>query len=65
MAKKHKFKVGDKVNVLHWTGVFTIISEIEGRFAVENWPSRLHAKPSDLTLIREQDEHNSGITRDV
>ena len=51
MAKKYKFKVGDKVNVLHWTGVFTIISEIEGRFAVENWPSRLHAKPSDLTLI--------------
>tara|TARA_B110000285_G_scaffold34353_1_gene36472 strand:+ start:232 stop:402 length:171 start_codon:yes stop_codon:yes gene_type:complete len=56
MAKKHKFKVGDKVNVLHWTGVFTIVSEIEGRFAVENWPSRLHAKSSDLTLIIDTEE---------
>jgi hypothetical protein len=56
MAKKCKFKVGDKVNVFNWTGVFTIVSEIEGRFGCENYPTRLHAKPSDLTLIVETEE---------
>tara|TARA_R110001632_G_scaffold89931_1_gene193535 strand:+ start:33 stop:203 length:171 start_codon:yes stop_codon:yes gene_type:complete len=56
MAKKYQFKVGDKVNVLNWTGVFTIVLEIEGRFGVENYPTRLHAKPSDLTLIIETNE---------
>ena len=57
MAKKFKFKVGDKVNVFNWTGVFTIVSEIEGRFGCENYPTRLHAKSSDLTLIVETEEY--------
>ena len=68
MLKKRKFKVNDRVLSKDWReyNPFYIISILDStRIVIANDRIRAIVKPSDLTLIREQDEHNSGITRDV
>jgi len=68
MPKKRKFKVNDRVLSKNWRNYnpFYIISVLDTtRIVIANDRIRAIVKPSDLTLIREQDEHNSGITRDV
>jgi hypothetical protein len=68
MPKKRKFKVNDRVLSKDWReyNPFYIISILDStRIVIANDRIRAIVKPSDLTLIREQDEHNSGITRDV
>jgi len=55
MAKKPKFKVGDKVTSWHWPnkGVFEIVLEVDGRFAIENHQVRAIAQERELTKIEE------------
>ena len=68
MPKKRKFKVNDRVTSKNWRNYnpFYIVSVLDTtRIVIANDRIRAIVKPSDLTLIREQDEHNSGITRDV
>ncbi len=68
MPKKRKFKVNDRVFSKDWReyNPFYIVSVLDTtRIVIANDRIRAIVKPSDLTLIREQDEHNSGITRDV
>ena len=68
MLKKRKFKVNDRVLSKDWReyNPFYIISILDStRIVIANDRIRAIVKPSDLALIREQDEHNSGITRDV
>ena len=68
MPRKPKFKVNDRVFSKDWReyNPFYIISIIDStRIVIANDRIRAIVKPSDLTLIREQNEHNSGITRDA
>ena len=68
MPKKRKFKVNDRVLSKNWRNYnpFYIISVLDTtRIVIANDRIRAIVKPSDLTLIREQDEHNSRITRDA
>jgi hypothetical protein len=68
MPKKRKFKVNDRVLSKNWRNYnpFYIVSVLDTtRIVIANDRIRAIVKPSDLTLIREQDEHNSGITRDA
>ena len=68
MPKKRKFKVNDRVLSKDWReyNPFYIISILDStRIVIANDRIRAIVKPSDLTLIREQDEHNSRITRNA
>jgi len=51
MAKQPKFQIGDTVKSSKWIGVFTIVNEIDGRFAIQNHIVRSIAHPQELTLI--------------
>ena len=51
MAKQPKFQIGDTVKSSNWIGVFTIVNEIDGRFAIQNHIVRSIAHPQELTLI--------------
>lgn len=52
MARKRKFKVGDKVRSSRWPDPqFKIVMEIDGRFAIENNRVRAIAQSKELTLI--------------
>lgn len=52
MARKRKFKVGDKVRSIQWPNhQFEIVMEIDGRFAIENNRVRAIAQSKELTLI--------------
>jgi len=57
MAKQPKFKVGDKVTSWHWPngGVFKIVLEIDGRFAIENHQVRAIAQERELTKIEDNE----------
>ena len=68
MPRKPKFKVNDRVLSKDWReyNPFYIISILDStRIGIANDRIRAIVKPSDLALIREQDEHNSRITRDA
>lgn len=53
MARKRKFKVGDKVKSVQWPDVqFEIVMEIDGRFAIVNNRLRAIAQSKELTLIK-------------
>ena len=68
MPRKPKFKVNDRVTSKNWRNYnpFYIVSVLDTtRIVIANDGIRAIVKPSDLTLIREQDEHNSRITRDA
>ena len=68
MPKKRKFKVNDRVLSKDWReyNPFYIISILDStRIVIANDRIRAIVKPSDLALIREQDEHNSRITRNA
>jgi hypothetical protein len=68
MPRKPKFKVNDRVTSKNWRNYnpFYIVSVLDTtRIVIANDRIRAIVKPSDLTLIREQDEHNSRITRDA
>jgi len=68
MPRKPKFKVNDRVFSKDWRkyNPFYIVSIIDStRIVIANDRIRAIVKPSDLTLIREQDEHNSRITRNA
>ena len=61
MARKPKFKVNDRVFSKDWRecNPFYIIKIIDStRIVIVNDRIRAIVKPSDLTLIREQNEHN-------
>lgn len=52
MARKRKFKVGDKVKSIQWPNhQFEIVMEIDGRFAIANNRLRTIAQTKELTLI--------------
>lgn len=54
MARKRKFKVGDKVRSVRWPDPqFEIVMEIDGRFAIESNRVRAIAQSKELTLIQE------------
>lgn len=54
MARKRKFKVGDKVRSLQWPNhQFEIVMELDGRFAIANNRVRSIAQSKELTLIQE------------
>lgn len=54
MARKRKFKVGDKVRSIQWPDhQFEIVMELDGRFAIENNRVRAIAQSKELTLIKE------------
>ena len=54
MARKRKFKVGDKVRSIQWPNhQFEIVMEIDGRFAIKNNRLRAIAQSKELTLIQE------------
>ena len=68
MPRKPKFKVNDRVTSKDWRNYnpFYIVSVLDTtRIVIANDRIRAIVKPSDLTLIREQDEHNSRITRNA
>jgi len=68
MPRKPKFKVNDRVLSKDWReyNPFYIISILDStRIVIANDRIRAIVKPSDLALIREQDEHNSRITRNA
>ena len=61
MPKKRKFRVNDRVLSKNWRNYnpFYIVSVLDTtRIVIANDRIRAIVKPSDLTLIREQDEHN-------
>ena len=61
MARKPKFKTNDRVTSKDWRnyGQFYIVDVIDStRIVITNDKIRAIVKPSDLTLIREQNEHN-------
>lgn len=61
MLRKPKFKVNDRVFSKDWRkyNPFYIVSIIDStRIVIANDKIRAIVKPSDLTLIREQNEHN-------
>ena len=61
MARKPKFKLNDRVFSKDWReyNPFYIIKIIDStRIVIVNDRIRAIVKPSDLTLIREQNEHN-------
>lgn len=54
MARKRKFKVGDKVKSVQWPdSQFEIVMELDGRFAIANNRLRAIAQSKELTLIQE------------
>ena len=54
MAKKSKFKLGDKVTSTKWPGEqFEIVLEIDNRFAIQSKRIRAIATQPELTLIKE------------
>ena len=54
MARKRKFKVGDKVRSIQWPNhQFEIVMELDGRFAIANNRLRAIAQSKELTLIEE------------
>ena len=54
MARKRKFRVGDKVRSLQWPNhQFEIVMELDGRFAIQNYKVRAIAQSKELTLIQE------------
>jgi len=52
MTKKKGFKVGDKVEFSKFSGIFEIVMEVNGIFAVENSQVRALAKPTELKLLK-------------
>ena len=61
MPRKPKFKTNDRVFSKDWRnyGQFYIVDVIDStRIVITNDKIRAIVKPSDLTLVREQNEHN-------